>query len=75
MKIAEAQIDVIEFEVPRLSINDARGGMGGKLTAGVLRLVTDTGVEGKRSHRWTAAVEAHRRSIRSDPLSVIDSLE
>ncbi len=46
MKIAEAQIDVIEFDVPRLSINDARGGMGGKLTAGVLRLFTDTGVEG-----------------------------
>ena len=46
MKIIEAKIDVIEFEVPRLSINDARGGMGGKLTAGVLRLITDTGIEG-----------------------------
>ncbi len=46
MKIAKAKIDVIEFEVPRLTINDARGGMGGKLTAGVLRLITDTGVEG-----------------------------
>ena len=46
MKIAQAKIDVIEFEVPRLTINDARGGMGGKLTAGVLRLKTDTGIEG-----------------------------
>ena len=46
MKIVNAKIDVIEFEVPRLSINDARGGMGGKLTAGVLRLETDAGVEG-----------------------------
>ena len=46
MKIAEAKIDVIEFEVPRISINDARGGMGGKLTAGVLRLITESGVEG-----------------------------
>ena len=46
MKIVNAKIDVIEFEVPRLSINDARGGMGGKLTAGVLRLETEAGVEG-----------------------------
>ena len=46
MKIAKAKIDVIEFEVPRLTINDARVGMGGKLTAGVLRLITDVGVEG-----------------------------
>ena len=45
MKIAEAKIDVIEFEVPRISINDARGGMGGKLTASVLRLITESGVE------------------------------
>ncbi len=45
-KIAQAKIDVIEFEVPRLTINDARGGMGGKLTAGVLRLITDSGIEG-----------------------------
>lgn len=46
MKIAEAKIDVIEFEVPRLTINDARGGMGGRLTAGVLRLSTDSGIQG-----------------------------
>ncbi len=46
MKIVNAKIDVIEFEVPRLRINDARGGMGGKLTGGVLRLATDVGVEG-----------------------------
>ncbi len=39
-------IDVIEFDVPRISVNDARGGMGGKLTAGVLRLITESGVEG-----------------------------
>ena len=45
-KISQAKIDVIEFEVPRISVNDARGGMGGKLTAGVLRITTDTGVEG-----------------------------
>ena len=45
-KIATAKIDVIEFEVPRLSINDARGGMGGTLIAGVLRLITDAGIEG-----------------------------
>ena len=46
MKIAEAKIDVIEFEVPRLTVNDARGGMGGQLTAGVLRLITDSGIQG-----------------------------
>lgn len=46
MKIAEAKIDVIEFDVPRISVNDARGGMGGKLTAGVLRLITESGAEG-----------------------------
>ena len=46
MKIAEAKIDVIEFDVPHISINDARGGMGGKLTAGVLRLITKSGIEG-----------------------------
>ena len=46
MKISEAKIDVIEFEVPRITVNDARGGMGGKLIAGVLRLKTDSGIEG-----------------------------
>ncbi len=46
MKISEAKIDVIEFEVPHITVNDARGGMGGKLTAGVLRLITDTGIQG-----------------------------
>ena len=45
-KISKASIDIIEFEVPRLIINDARGGIGGKLTAGVLRLITDSGIEG-----------------------------
>ena len=45
-KIATAKVDIIEFEVPRVSVNDARGGMGGKLVAGVLRLITDTGIEG-----------------------------
>ena len=44
--ISEATIDVFEFEVPRLSVNDARGGMGGQLTGGVLRLKTDSGFEG-----------------------------
>ena len=46
MKIDQAKIDVIEFEVPRLNINDARRGMGGKIIAGVLRLITDDGIEG-----------------------------
>ena len=46
MKIAQAKIDVIEFEVPRVNVNDARGGLGGELTAGVLRLKTDSGIEG-----------------------------
>ena len=46
MRITKAKIDVIEFNVPRIRINDARGGMGGKLTAGVLRLITDSGIEG-----------------------------
>ena len=46
MKITEAKIDVIEFQVPRISVNDARGGLGGKLTAGVLRMISDTGIEG-----------------------------
>lgn len=46
MKITDIKIDVIEFEIPSLKINDARGAMGGQITAGVLRLFTDTGIEG-----------------------------
>ncbi len=68
MKIVEAKIDVIRFEVPRLNINDARGGMGGELTAGVLRLVTDAGIEGNahigdRGGGGAATIEAFTRSF------------
>ncbi len=46
MKITDIKVDVIEFEVPVTLVNDARGSMGGKLTAGILRLITDSGIEG-----------------------------
>ena len=67
-KIAQAKIDVIEFEVPRLTINDARGGMGGKLTAGVLRLTTDSGIEGNthigdRGGGGASTIEAFQKAF------------
>lgn len=46
MKITAVKIDIIEFEMPLVKINDARGSMGGKITAGVLRILTDEGIEG-----------------------------
>ena len=46
MKITDIKVDIIEFDVPVTRINDARGSMGGRLTAGILRLITDAGIEG-----------------------------
>ena len=46
MRIVSASLDILEFEVPRLDINDARASMGGSITGGVLRLRTDDGIEG-----------------------------
>lgn len=46
MKIVAASLDVMEFEVPTLQINDARQSMGGRITGGLLRLTTEDGIEG-----------------------------
>ena len=46
MKITSVQIDVMEFEIPRFSVNDARISVGGAITGGLLRLFTESGVEG-----------------------------
>lgn len=46
MKIVAASLDVMEFDIPRLEINDARKAMGGRITGGLLRLRTDDGTEG-----------------------------
>lgn len=46
MKIASAQIDVMEFEIPRFAVNDTRIAVGGAITGGLLRLFTESGVEG-----------------------------
>lgn len=46
MKITSAQIDVLEFEIPRFSVNDARVSVGGYVTGGLLRLFTESGVQG-----------------------------
>lgn len=46
MKIVAASLDVLEFDIPALEINDARRSMGGRITGGVLRLRTDDGIEG-----------------------------
>ena len=46
MKIVSAQIDVMEFEIPRFSVNDARNSVGGQIAGGLLRLFTDEGVQG-----------------------------
>lgn len=46
MKIVAASLDVMEFDIPRLEVNDARQSMGGRVTGGLLRLTTEDGVEG-----------------------------
>ncbi len=46
MQINDIKIEVLEFDVPSLNINDERRVMGGRITAGALRLLTDVGIEG-----------------------------
>lgn len=46
MEVTMARLDVFEFEVPRLEINDARRSAGGRLTGGLLRLGNADGAEG-----------------------------
>ena len=46
MRIVSAQIDVMEFEIPRFSVNDARNSVGGEIAGGLLRLITEEGVQG-----------------------------
>ncbi|MDA1175020.1 MAG: hypothetical protein O2826_10970 [Chloroflexi bacterium] len=46
MKVTAVSIDVIEREVPNVRIQDHRGGIGGTVRNGVLRIMTDEGIEG-----------------------------
>ena len=46
MKVTEIRIDVVRREVPSLRLNDQRRQMGGTFEHGVLRVVTDDGIEG-----------------------------
>ncbi len=68
IKITSAKIDVYGFDVPSVRVNDARGGLGGTLTAGVLRLMTDSGVEGNahlgdRGGGGASTIEAFRSAF------------
>ncbi len=46
MKVTGISIDVVERQVPDVRIHDHRGGIGGTVRNGVLRIQTDEGVEG-----------------------------
>ncbi len=46
MKVTGISIDVVGREVPDVRIHDHRGGIGGKVRNGVLRVQTDEGIEG-----------------------------
>ena len=46
MKISEIKIDVIEREHEKINVIDERQTLGGKTTQGVLRIITDNGIEG-----------------------------
>ena len=46
MKVTDIVVDVIERQVPEVRFHDHRGGIGGTVTNGVLRVRTDGGVEG-----------------------------
>ncbi len=46
MKVTDLTIDVVEREVPNVRIQDHRGGIGGTVRNGVLRVQTDAGIEG-----------------------------
>ena len=46
MKISEIKIDVIEREHKKINVIDERQTLGGKTTQGVLRIITDNGIEG-----------------------------
>tara|TARA_B100001123_G_scaffold451223_1_gene628700 strand:+ start:4451 stop:5566 length:1116 start_codon:yes stop_codon:yes gene_type:complete len=46
MKISEIKIDVIEREHEKINVFDERQTLGGKTTQGILRIITDNGIEG-----------------------------
>ena len=46
MKIAEVSIDVIERETPDTGLDSDLGRFAGKVDQGVLRIITDNGIEG-----------------------------
>ena len=46
MKISKVIIDIIERDTGPLSVKDERSDIGGRTTQGVLRLITDNGIEG-----------------------------
>ena len=45
MKVTGMSIDVVERQVPNVRIRDHRGGIGGTVRNGVLRIETDQGIE------------------------------
>lgn len=46
MNVTGVSIDVVEREVPNVRIQDHRGGIGGTVRNGILRVQTDEGIEG-----------------------------
>ena len=46
MKISKVIVDIIERDTGPLNVKDERSDIGGKTTQGVLRLITDNGIEG-----------------------------
>ncbi len=46
MKVEKISIDIVRRETPSTALNDHRGAIGGTLEHGVLRIVSDDGIEG-----------------------------
>ena len=67
MKIVKIQIDVIERDVGPLDVKDERSDIGGKTTQGILRLITDEGIEGN-------AFIGDQASSSEDRIKVINDL-
>ncbi len=60
MKITDITIDVIERRTPSVRVQDERVDSGGKTTQGVLRVQTDSGIEGHAFVGDQAANSSHR---------------
>ena len=68
MKIDKIQIDVIERDTGPLNVKDERSNIGGKTTQGVLRLITDEGIEGNAFIGDQASSSEDRIKIINDVL-------